>query len=278
MIVSVIITTKNEEKNIRRNLESINRQSFENIETILVDNNSTDKTVEIAKTFTNKVYIKGPERSVQRNFGVDKSMGDYLLILDADMELGRDVVKSCVENIDGHAALIIPEKTLGSSFMARLRNFEREMYVGDATIEVARFFKREVFEEFEGYDEGLTGAEDYDLPARISKKYSIGWSKGNIYHHEAELTLIQLLKKKFYYASRSVSYADKHPDLIFKQGTIIFRNAYLKHAKNFFKQPVLGLSFLFVRFLVMIAAVLGFIKTAGIKKFIATLLKMLRYM
>jgi len=40
------------------------------VEIIVVDNNSTDNTVKIAKRFTDKVYNKGPERSTQRNYGV----------------------------------------------------------------------------------------------------------------------------------------------------------------------------------------------------------------
>ena len=47
--MSVIVTTKNEEKNIENCLQSINNQTYKNIELIVVDNFSDDKTVEIAK-------------------------------------------------------------------------------------------------------------------------------------------------------------------------------------------------------------------------------------
>ncbi|MBA7695274.1 Poly(ribitol-phosphate) beta-N-acetylglucosaminyltransferase TarS [subsurface metagenome] len=80
--VSVIITTKNEEKNIENCLKSIKSQTYpqEKIEIVIVDNNSTDSTVKIAKKFTDKVYNKGPERSVQRNFGIEKASGKYILM------------------------------------------------------------------------------------------------------------------------------------------------------------------------------------------------------
>ena len=92
-LVSCIITTKNEEKVIKSLLSSIKTQSYKNFEIVLVDNYSTDKTRQIAKVFSARIFNKGPERSVQRNYGVTVSKGDYVLILDADMTLDKNVLK-----------------------------------------------------------------------------------------------------------------------------------------------------------------------------------------
>lgn len=56
-VVSVVVTTKNEEKNIGRCLESITKQTYpkEKIEIIVVDNNSTDRTKEIVEKFIKKI-------------------------------------------------------------------------------------------------------------------------------------------------------------------------------------------------------------------------------
>lgn len=277
-MVSVIITTKNEEKNITRLLESIKSQSYKDIEVIVVDNNSTDKTLEISKNYTDKVYTKGPERSAQRNFGVEKAKGEYVLILDADMELTKDVVKSCVEGIKNNKALIIPERTVGEGFMAQIRKFEREMYMGDDTVEVARFFERKVFNEFDGYDVRLTGAEDYDLPKRISTKYTVGRIKEYILHHETGLTLVKQLKKKYYYASKSALYATKHPDLISRQGILVFRMAYLRNWKKFLTHPLLGFLLIVVRLLETFFAAIGFLKAVGLINFIKTFFMMFKYL
>lgn len=261
-LVSVVVTTKNEEKNIGKLLLSVRNQGYKDIEIVVVDNNSTDGTVKIARKFTKMVYERGPERSAQRNFGVRKAKGKYVLIVDADMELTSGVVGSCVENIQNYKALIVPEKTQGDGFMANIRKFEREMYMGDATIEVARFFEKKTFEEFHGYDLSLTGTEDYDLPKRIMDKYgknSIGWAKEWIFHHEESLTLVKLLIKRFYYARKSVGYVKKHPDLVWTQGNMILRSAYFRNWKKFIKKPFVALVFIFVRILEMSAAILGFI-------------------
>jgi len=57
-VVSVIVTTRNEEHNIANCLESIKAQTYpqDKIEIIVVDNNSLDKTKEIALKYTNKIY------------------------------------------------------------------------------------------------------------------------------------------------------------------------------------------------------------------------------
>ena len=60
-LVSVIITTKNEEKNIKTCLVSIKNQTYQNIEIIVVDNNSIDSTKKLASEYTKYVYNKGPE-------------------------------------------------------------------------------------------------------------------------------------------------------------------------------------------------------------------------
>lgn len=277
-LVSVIVTTKNEEKNIERFLVSVKDQNYKNLEIIVVDNNSSDNTKIIAKKYTNKIFNIGPERSAQRNYGARKSQGKYLLILDADMELTENVVKECVGKIGENKAITIPEKTVGQGFMASVRKFERSMYMGDSSIEVARFFDKKTFMKFSGYDLSLTGAEDYDLPKRISEEHSIGRINSYILHHESGLTLFSQLRKKYYYANKSASYVDKHPDLISKQGILILRKAYIKHWRKFLKFPFLGMSLIIVRFLETLSAALGFLKAVGTVKFIQTFFRMFKYL
>ena len=168
-LVSIIITTKNEAAVIKRLLVSLKDQSYKNIETILVDNNSSDSTKKKAIKFTNKIYNFGPERSAQRNFGAKKSKGGYLLFLDADMRLSRDVVQQCVEVAKLNpeiGAIVIPEISEAHTFWEKVKGFERSFYneKGDPITDAARFFSKEAFITSGGYDESITGPEDWDLP------------------------------------------------------------------------------------------------------------------
>ena len=126
--VSVIITTRNEERHIENCLKSIKGQNYpqEKVEIIVVDNNSNDKTKEISFRYTDKVYNFGPERSAQRNFGARQTTAKYILYLDADMMLSENVVEECVEKCEreGCIALYIPERIIGRGFWIRIRDFE----------------------------------------------------------------------------------------------------------------------------------------------------------
>jgi glycosyltransferase involved in cell wall biosynthesis len=262
-LVSVVITTKNEEKNIRNILESLKIQSYKNIEIIVVDNNSTDRTKEIAQEYTDKVFNKGPERSSQRNFGVKQARGEYVLILDADMILAPEVIKECVEVISQDKEvkqLIIPEISEGEGFWAKVKAFERSFYIGDETIEAARFFEKRIFEEFEGYDERIRGGgEEYDLPERIlDAGYRQSRINALIKHQEGHLTLWQTMKTKYYYGKTAGIYIKKHPENARKKIKIL-RPAFLRHKRKLLKHPILTIAMLFMKFCEFGAGGIGYL-------------------
>ena len=261
-LVSIIITTKNSQEFIGSCLKTIKNQSYPDIEIIVVDNFSKDRTKEIALTYTKNFFEKGPERSAQRNFGAKKAKGKYILILDSDMELSKNVIKECVEKIETKKdirAMIIPEISYGKSFWAKCKALERSCYIGDETIEAARFFDRDTFFEFEGYDEEITGPEDWDLPQRIGKKYKISRIKSQIRHNEADLSLIKSSRKKYYYSQKFFKYAKKHPEIAKRQINIIFRHAFFRNWKKLIKDPIHAIGFLFMKLCEAIAGVIGII-------------------
>jgi len=89
--LSVIIITQNEERNIERCLRSVVWAD----EIIIVDSFSTDRTLEIAKRFTQHIYqfaYPGYSKQVQR--GIDHAAGDWVFILDADEEVSSELAAS----------------------------------------------------------------------------------------------------------------------------------------------------------------------------------------
>ncbi|MBI4845873.1 MAG: glycosyltransferase [Candidatus Omnitrophica bacterium] len=211
-MVSVVITTKNEEKHIETCLKSIKAQSFaaEEIEIIVVDNGSTDATKEISRRFTDNVFDFGPERSAQRNFGIGKARGKYVLYLDADMIVSQGVIKECVKKCekDNCVALYIPEKIIGEGFWIKVRNFERSFY-NATVIDCVRFLKREAFLKCGGFDENLTGPEDWDFDRRISALGKTAIITDVICHDEGNFGLKKYLRKKQYYSKTFEKYAEK---------------------------------------------------------------------
>jgi glycosyltransferase involved in cell wall biosynthesis len=96
MTLSACIICRNEESNIRRCLESTTWID----EIIVVDAMSQDKTVEISKEYTDKVYLRAwPGYVDQKNFAVSKANGSWILSLDADEEITANLRNEILSEI-----------------------------------------------------------------------------------------------------------------------------------------------------------------------------------
>lgn len=94
-MISICMIVKDEEEIIEKSLESIKDLGYE---IIIVDTGSKDKTVEISKKYTEKVYIYNWENdfSKARNYSISKASNEFVLILDAD-EVIKNIDKSKLE-------------------------------------------------------------------------------------------------------------------------------------------------------------------------------------
>ena len=92
----MIIPTKNSGETIETCLKSVKEQTYPNIEVIVVDNYSTDKTREIAEKYGARVVMCRAIRSRARNVGGGLARGEFILSVDSDMELTPNVVSECV--------------------------------------------------------------------------------------------------------------------------------------------------------------------------------------
>ncbi len=113
MKISVVVNTYNEENNLDRCLKSV--KDFAD-EIIVVDMHSSDKTVEIAKRYSAKIFQHEYTRFVEpaRNFALSKASGDWILILDADEELPSSLAKKLKEIVETDRADVIeiPRKNI----------------------------------------------------------------------------------------------------------------------------------------------------------------------
>ncbi len=254
-LVSIIITTKNEESAIEALLVSIKKQTYKQIEIIIVDNNSTDKTLAIAKRFTSHIYTKGPERSAQRNYGAKKSRGSIYLFLDADMVLSPRVVEKCVDTLDKKTmvGVVIPEQSVGEGYWSQCKILERKFYLGIDWIESARCFRKEVFYKVGEYDETMSGPEDFDLPQKVKSTYgknSVARISEYIIHDEGKLVFSELIKRKYYYGRSMRQYFTKSSNQgsAIQQGNILQRYyLFLKNPQLLLKDPLVSLGMILLK-------------------------------
>ncbi len=264
-LISVVVTTKNEEKNIETCLQSIKSQTFKNIELIVVDNFSEDKTAELAKKYSAKVYFKGNERSAQRNYGAKVAEGEYLIYLDADMILSPTVIEECVAKCecDNADALYVPERIIGDGFWIKVRDFERSFYTG-TVIDAVRFVRKDLFLQVKGFDETLVGPEDWDFDRKIRKIGRTGVAIVPLYHNEGRFNITRYLKKKGYYTDGIQKYIEKwganDPETA-KQVGVRYRliGVFVEKGKwkKLVKQPILAISMYSLRLRVAVSYLRG---------------------
>jgi len=259
----VIVPTRNSARTLEACLVSIRAQEYTPLELIVVDNHSSDATPDIARRHADKVDAFGPERSAQRNHGAEVANGAYLLFIDSDMTLAPRVVGDCVSSIDltGAPGVVIPETTVGDNFLARCRALERSCYLGDVSIEAARFFPRQEFERVGGYDETLTGMEDWDLSIRIAAGRQLARSESHISHDEGDLRLGPMLGKKRYYAAGSLNYWGKHGGSNPSAANIVLRPAFFRNWRRLVRHPILTAGFMSVKTLEAGAGALGLVES-----------------
>lgn len=99
-LISIIIPTLNSGKTLEKCLKSIENQSYQNYEIIVVDGGSEDDTVEIAEKFNAKVVnVKVKNMSRQTNIGISNSNGRYIYRVDSDVLLDLNYWKKALQNV-----------------------------------------------------------------------------------------------------------------------------------------------------------------------------------
>jgi glycosyltransferase involved in cell wall biosynthesis len=112
--ISAVVITKNEEGNIAACLDTLRWVD----QLIVVDAESTDRTVEIAHRYTNQVFVRTwPGFGPQKNFGIDQAHADWILIVDADERVTDSLRDEIVRTVGGP----VPDDVAG--FEIPRRNF-----------------------------------------------------------------------------------------------------------------------------------------------------------
>lgn len=244
--VGVVVPTRNSARTLRACLESLRCQSLRPT-IVVVDNYSTDSTAAIAQERADIFVVAGPERSAQRNHGVEL-LGDTSVagFVDSDMVAEAGVVSEAVECIRGGAgAVVVPEHTMGTGFVAKVRAFERALYVGAARVEAARFFRRDLFQTIGGFDEMLNAGEDWDLALRVTATgTSTAHITARIWHDEAHVGYFAHCAKKGRYADGLRMFLEKHGD---DGRSVLLDRPYLHRPWVLLRHPLLGAGLITVK-------------------------------
>jgi len=242
--ISIVVPVLNAEAHLKRLISSVLAESGDEVEIIIVDGGSCDGSARIALDSGAKLMSAKPNRSLQRNLGVEAASADLLLFLDADMICSKGVIEECISKMETSpsiAALVIPEVSIGNNYWARVRAFERSFYVGIWWMEAARCFRRDAFEKAGGFDVSLLGGEDWDLDQRIREFGSVDRISSFIFHNEGSPRFLDLVMKKSHYADTLRLYAQSHPERAKLQLSMLERGQlFIRRPRRLFRHPLLS--------------------------------------
>jgi glycosyltransferase involved in cell wall biosynthesis len=241
--VSVLIPTKNSATFLEACIESVRAQRYANVEVIVIDNGSTDRTPDIARAKADLFLTEGTERASQLNAGARRAQGKYVYRIDGDFVLEPEVIDEAVdfcERAGFDAVAVHNDSDPRASFWARVRNFERRMYKYDPTIVGARFFSKRAFDAVGGFDEALVAGEDYDIHNRLlAAGYRIGTIAAGEIHLGEPTSLLQFAGKSYFYGKSIGAFVRKSGLRGLRQVSPI-RGAFFRHWREFLQHPVLA--------------------------------------
>ncbi|HUD10930.1 MAG TPA: glycosyltransferase [Candidatus Saccharimonadia bacterium] len=245
-LVSVIVPTLNGAPDLEICLQSVKDQTYEPIEIIVVINpRTTDSSKVIAEKFTSHIFIQGPERSAQVNYGVAKATGEYVYKIDDDFQLAPEVVAECVDKAEHGADAVVAHNSPDTrvSWISRVRKFEVDMYKYDLTHSSARFVRKDVYEAIGGFNSTITAGEDYDFQNKLNRGgYKTAFIDAETIHLGEPAKLWPHLYKYYLYGKDFNNYLVYNRDAATKQ-LAFGRSVYLKHWRSFLRHPVTALEF-----------------------------------
>jgi glycosyltransferase involved in cell wall biosynthesis len=255
IILSIGICCKDSEATIRKALESIAFQDFplDNLEIIIVDGGSKDKTLDIVKEFLQRTkikgrifYDKGAGLSTARQIVLDNAQGEYILWLDSDVVLARDFIKQQVNFLKEtpHAGLVRGGRRFVESknLVADVQNLL--CCAIDVESLGATISRVEVLRQIGGFDKRIKGAaEDTDIKTKLLiRNWHYLINEKAVFFHSPKDTLRGLFKQYLWYGygghfihhkySRLINIPYRLPPIFFGWGLKVFRKSYRNNHKK----------------------------------------------
>lgn len=199
-LISVIVPIYNTEKYLVECIESIREQTYSNIEIILVDDGSTDASIEICDEFSKKdsrvrVFHKENEGSaVAKNFGIQQSKGEYIILVDSDDTVSDKMIEVLYTHIKEKNADI----AIGNYYIYDESDKNFYFYVTDKDFSVEELAIQEIMNRQAG--DWQFNSSAFILPTfKLIKKElfkEVQFSNGRRFDDEATMHRFYLLASK----------------------------------------------------------------------------------
>jgi glycosyltransferase involved in cell wall biosynthesis len=205
MKISVVLTTKNEEKNISDLLDSLLNQE-EPYEVLVVDSDSKDKTKEIVKKYSEKksnikLLVHPGTRAESMNYGIKKSTGEAIAFIGGDDIADKNWIKEVrigLKNSDITVGNLLPTKNDKLENIENVKLFHNGVNISYPGTNTA--YKKEILEKLNGFDPWFSSAEDLEINYRaVDLGYKIRENKKAVVYYRAKNNALNFLKQSFWY-------------------------------------------------------------------------------
>ncbi|MFZ2284911.1 MAG: glycosyltransferase family 2 protein [Lutibacter sp.] len=192
MKISIITVCYNSAATIEKTINSVAAQTYKNIEYIVVDGDSKDDTIAIIKKHEGLIakWVSEPDKGLYdaMNKGVALATGEIIGILNSDDTFYNNTVLEEVakfhsnNNIEASVGNIVQHKEDGKIVRRySAQNWKPEkLKIGFMPPHPSIFFKKELFNQFGGYNLGFKIGADYELITRFFLKNNISWKYSGI--------------------------------------------------------------------------------------------------
>lgn len=203
--ISVVLTTKNEEKNIGDLLKNLVEQENP-YEVIIVDSESTDRTREIVEEYSKKydhikLFNHPGSRAESMNYGIQQATGDAVAFIGgddiADKHWIREVRKGLTKSdiIVGSLLSKDEEKVKNIQNVKIFHKGVNISYPGTNTV-----YKKEILDKLGGFDSWFSSAEDLEINYRaVDAGYKIGQHKDAKVYYRPRNSPLTFIKQSFWY-------------------------------------------------------------------------------
>ncbi len=215
--VSVVVTVRNEARNIRHLLDSLLRQEGLH-EIIIVDAESTDRTVAVCRGYEDRlplrIIVQRCSRGLGRNLGAAAATGDLLAFIDGDCIANADWTRALLAASAGKSDRIVAGMTEFIGFWAftKLHRVELPHRGQDTTWPSCNLaYPRALFQKIGGFDAKLVTAEDIDLNFRaIEAGGHIVYAKDAIVYARARDSITAFARQAYWNGYGRKQLTQKH--------------------------------------------------------------------
>ena len=230
--ISVIIPARNEESEIRNAIDSVFKNKYENVEIVVVNDGSTDKTAEIVEDYMKKHenitlvnFKEGHSAAFARNRGAEKAKGEILVFLDADTPFSNNFLKEINQDFKNHEIDGIgnDKQNTSTNFLSKLlcllayrSPLLAKMKKGAIVEKNVSFnvfvIRKKAFLELGKFNEKIFYYEDTELTERFFEKgYKAIWNPDIIFY-SAQPDTLKDFYRQYKWSGKGISTIENKKD------------------------------------------------------------------